>query len=472
MSLTACGARLDDDTRRAAAGGTLVNGGAGGTGGQALGTTGDVAAGSTGGTGGGTGGTTGAGATGGGSATGGTGGGSATGGTTGAAAPAPAGGTGGAVDVGVTGDSITLANVSDLSGPVPGLFQGAVIGTQAYIAKVNSEGGIFGRKLKLKVGDGQLDCDQNKAQHRSLIPKAFAFVGSFSLYDGCGATVLKDNAGVPDIHSALAQTALALPNNFSVAPLSSGWRTGPLTYYKGKYGERFKHIGTIYADAGGGAATWKGAKQAIESLGGAVDYERGFSPTDTDFSADILAMRRAGVQMIYVIASDAPTFARLATAAKQQNVDWPIVAGAIAYDQGFAGRAGAAAEGVVNDQQFALFFNKDEAARVPAVAEFQKWTDKVAPGEKKDLFGVYGWTSTQLFVQALKAAGPKAKRADVLAQLRKVTSFDGSGMLAPANPAGKKPPTCWLLTVVKNGQFVRTDPQKGFRCDGPYYYAK
>ena len=75
-------------------------------------------------------------------------------------------------------------------------------------------------------------------------------------------------------------------------------------------------------------------------------------------------------------------------------------------------------------------------------------------------------------MQALKAAGPKAKRADVLAQLRKITSFDGSGMLAPANPAGKKPPTCWLLTVVKNGQFVRTDPQKGFRCDGPYYYAK
>ena len=479
LTLTACGARLDSETRAAAAGGTLVTGGTTGgqlgtTTGDAGATTGDVATttttGGSGTTGGSTGGTTGAVA---GGTTGGSTGGGATGGTTtGGGAPAPAGGNGGATDIGVTADSITLGNISDLSGPVPGLFQGAVIGTQAYYAKINSEGGIYGRQLKIKVGDGQLDCDQNKAQHRNLIPKTFALVGSFSLYDACGATVLKENAGVPDVHNALGSAALALPNNYSVAPLSYGWRTGPLNYYKQKYGERFKKIGTIYADAGGGAATWRGCKQAIQSLGGEVLYERGFSPTDTDFTADIVGMQRAGVQMIYVIASDAPTFARLASAARQQGVDWPIVAGAIAYDEGFASRAGAAGDGIVNDMQFALFFNKDEGERVPAVKEFQTWTDKVAPGEKKDLFAVYGWTSAQLFVQALKAAGPEAKRAKVIAELKKITSFDGGGIIAPANPAGKKPPTCWLLITLKSGKWSRTDPAKGFRCDGPYFYAK
>ena len=475
LVVPACGARLDSETRQAAAAGTLQQAGgagvAGGTGGAAgEGTTGAAVGGTTGtGTAAGTtGGPAGAGTTGG---AGGTAG--ATGGSTGgAAAAAPAGGNGGAVDVGVTATDITLGNISDLSGPVPGLFQGAVIGTQAYFAKVNSEGGIFGRKLKLRVGDGQLDCDQNTQLHRSLSPKVFAFVGSFSLYDGCGAKVLQTTPNLPDVHNALAANAGALPNNFSIAPLTPGWRTGPLLYYKQKYGDAFKHIGTIYADAGGGAATWAACKEAIESLGGNVDYERGFSPTDTDFSAAILAMQRAGVKMIYVIAADAPTMARLFTAARQQRVTWPLIGGAVSYDEGFIARAGDAGEGSFNDQQFAPFFSKEEAASTPAVKELQTWTNKVAPGEKKDLFGVFGWASAELFVQALKAAGPKAKREDVMAQLKKITAFDAGGIIAQSDPAHKTPPTCWILMTVKNKQWQRVSPAKGYRCDGPYYYKK
>ena len=187
LASTACGARLDEDTRRAAVG-TRESGqsatlpGAGGdlattsggapVAGPAVGPAAGAGAGPAAGTGGtGSGGATGGGTTG---AAAGSGGNAA-------AAPAPAGGNGGATDVGVTADAITVGNVSDLSGPVPGLFQGAVIGTQAYFAKVNAAGGVFGRKLKVRVGDGQLDCDQNRAQHRALKDRVFAFVGSWIL---------------------------------------------------------------------------------------------------------------------------------------------------------------------------------------------------------------------------------------------------------------------------------------------------
>src|SRR5205823_11626604 len=74
-----------------------------------------------------------------------------------AASAAPAGGNGGATDVGVTGESITLGNVSTLSGPIPGLFQGAVLGAQAFAAYANSQGGVFGRRLKVEVRDDQFD---------------------------------------------------------------------------------------------------------------------------------------------------------------------------------------------------------------------------------------------------------------------------------------------------------------------------
>ncbi len=485
LTLTACGTRADDGLRQQAARAALgTDGGSTSSGddGSAGGSTGSgTAGGSTGsgaGTGGASGGTTGGGTTGGVGTTGGgtgsagsTGGtsGGATGGTTGGA-PAPAGGNGGATDIGVTATKITLGNVSDLSGPVPGLFQGATIGAQAYYAKVNSEGGIFGRKLEIKVGDGQLDCGQNKAKTQDLVGKVFAFVGSFSLYDDCGASVLADNPGVPDIHGALGPKSQALASNFSVAPLGKGWRTGPLAYYNKKYGAKWKKIGAIYANVGTGPTLWENTKKAITASGGAVAFDQPYGATDTDFTSAIIRMRQEGVQMIYINTTDGATTARFVKAARGQNVDWPIIFGATAYDSNFLKQAGADAEGVFNDQQFAQFFNADDAAKIPAVAEFQKWTDIVAKGETKDIFAIYGWSSAQLFVEALKKAGPRAKRADVMAALKTITTFDANGLLAPANPPAKKPATCWVLNQVKNGKFVRVDtPASTFRCDGSYF---
>ncbi|MGB8651406.1 MAG: ABC transporter substrate-binding protein, partial [Mycobacteriales bacterium] len=384
-----------------------------------------------------------------------------------------AGGNGGAVDVGVTATSITVGNVADMSGPVPGLFQGAVIGTQAYFAKINSEGGVFGRQLKLAVGDGQLDCGQNKAATQGLMSKVFAMVGSFSLYDDCGADVLKAHPEVPDIHEALGTKSQALANNFSVAPLGRGWRTGPLTYYKQKFGSRWQKIGAIYANVGTAPDVWKNTVAAINAYGGKVVSQQPYGATDTDFTSAVIRMRSDGVQMIYINTTDGATTARFVNAARSQNVDWPIVFGGTAYASEFLKQAGANAEGVYNDQQFAMFFNADEGARIPAVGEFQKWTDVVAKGEPKDIFAVYGWTSAELFVDALKKAGPKAKRADLMKALRTFTSFDTGGLLAPSDPADRKPPTCWILTQVKGGKFVRVDdPATSFRCDGTYYVNK
>ena len=60
----------------------------------------------------------------------------------------------GNTDVGVTKDSITLANIADISGPVPGLFESAQQATKAFVAYWNATyGGVCGRQLKLKTYD-------------------------------------------------------------------------------------------------------------------------------------------------------------------------------------------------------------------------------------------------------------------------------------------------------------------------------
>jgi ABC-type branched-subunit amino acid transport system substrate-binding protein len=174
--------------------------------------------------------------------------------------------------------------------------------------------------------------------------------------------------------------------------------------------------------------------------------------------------------MVYNTAVDGGYGARFVNAARSQKVDWPIVFGGGAYDKTFLTQAGANANGVWNDAQYTLFFNSSDAANIPAVKDFQYWTDVVGKDQTKDLYEVYGWASAALYVQALKAAGPQLTQAKVMTALRAITRFDAGGLVAASNPAQKKPATCWVLAKVVNGSYQRLDSPAGtFRCDGGYF---
>jgi ABC-type branched-subunit amino acid transport system substrate-binding protein len=459
FATAACGMRVSAARLAAARNGQRLSAGAASTGGDAGTAVGAEPSGSSGAT----------------SAAGGTSTGAALGSTVGGggasnpAAAVPAGGNGGATDVGVTADSITIGNVSTLTGPVPGIFQGAVLGTQAAVAYINSQGGIYGRQLKLIVRDDQFDTGQNRAATIDLIGKAFAFAGSFSLYDDAALDQLR-SSNIVDTTYSLSENRRALPNNFSVQPGHMGWRLGPLNYFKSKFPDAITKVGAIYGDVPASVTSYQGWKAAAQSAGYKVVYERGFSPTETDFTADVVRMRQAGVKMVYLTAADVRPTARLAKAMAQQNftVD-AFVSGGVAYDPNFLTLAGPAGNGVYSEQQMAMYDGED--ASIPEVKLLLDWSNRVRPGYKPDLYAVFAWGSVRLLADALKAAGPRITRASVNDAIRKLGTYDVHGMLPPANPGTKAPPTCYILVKVNNGAFTRYDsPPPGFRCaDGGYF---
>jgi hypothetical protein len=89
---------------------------------------------------------------------------------------------------------------------------------------------------------------------------------------------------------------------------------------------------------------------------------------------------------------------------------------------------------------------------------------------------MYGWISGQLFVQALKAAGPNPTRGSVLQALRSVKAFSASNLIATANPAGKLPGNCYIIGQIIKGTITRVDDPpltsatNGYRCDKPYFF--
>jgi len=374
---------------------------------------------------------------------------------------------------GITKNSVTVGNVSIISGPVPGLFQGAAYGVEAYFNYINSQGGVNGRKLYVKSFDDAFSGTQNQSETAQAVSSLFATVGSFSLFDNYGCNILAQHPAFPDVSNTLDPGTSSLPNVFSAQPLEQGAPQAGYSYLKKKYPKAIKHVANLVSNVETAISQWEGQKAALENLGYSFSYVREVSPVETNFTTDVINMKNAGVQMVLMTDGDWQIFSALDKAMAQQNFHPQVVmsAGPV-YSSQFIPAAGGAvnADGIWIIQGQSLYLGED-AKKIPAVVTFNKWIQKVHPGYKPDLFTLFGWANAQLFTQALKKAGKNPTRGSVLTALKGITSFTASGLIAPANPAKKIPPNCVLFAQIKNGKFVRVAPTAsgGWDCKSVYY---
>jgi ABC-type branched-subunit amino acid transport system substrate-binding protein len=375
---------------------------------------------------------------------------------------------------GLTSDSVRIGNVSTLTA---GLFKGAAVGTDAYADYINASGGVNGRKIFVDSGDDQYSGGPNKELTQADIQKDFAMVGGFSLFDSFGATVLQANPQVPNVTVSLSPVANDLPNTFSPSPAVGGWQLGPLVYFKNKFPSDITHTAALIADEPSATDKWVAEKAAMASIGYKVVYDPTFDITTSNFDQYVIAMKNDGVKILFLEQMPENYAASVYKALTLQDFHPQVVLGASVYSELLVPNSGGASvvDGSYMEQNLPLYLGED-AFTIPAVATFLKWVQKASPGFSPDLYTLYGWLSAEMFTQALRAAGPHPTRGSVLQQLRKITSFDGDGLIAPSNPALKIPGKCYIIVTIADGHYQRHDDPpvngltKGFRCDEPYYY--
>ena len=215
----------------------------------------------------------------------------------------------------------------------------------------------------------------------------------------------------------------------------------------------------------------------MESLGYKVPYDEQFGITQTDFTQNVVTMRKDGVKILFLEQMPENYAAAVVKALNQQDYHPELVFGASTYSERLVPDSGGAAaiDGTYMEMVNSLFLGED-AGKLPAADTFQKWLQKVSPGFKPDLYTLFGWLSGQLFAQALQAAGPKPTRGSLLQQLKKITLFNGNYLIASSNPSAKTPAHCYVIAQIKGGQIQRLDdppingPDHGYRCDGSFYY--
>jgi ABC-type branched-subunit amino acid transport system substrate-binding protein len=371
---------------------------------------------------------------------------------------------------GVTANSITVGSISDISAPIAGLFEGAKVGTQAYFAMINSQGGVNGRKLVINGMDSAFSSGTVTNEAKNIAANDFAIVGGFSLLDGAEQPAI-DAGKVPVVTQVLDPKLYTDPNLYAAIPLVQGGEgDGFFKWLKSKYPQDVKAVGVIGSNS---AATAITAEHTFHKLTNALGYkwvyDRDASFTETSFLPDMIKMKNAGVKLLFEPSQQGNYISTMAKEDKQEGLNALLVSGANSYQAGFD--PGSAGNGTLINTATALYMGED-AKVIPAVGTFDKWAKKVDPQTQLDLYTLYGWISAELFVQALKTAGANPTRASLEAQLDKVTSYDAGGLITPQNPAQKIPGQCWIVAQYNDGKWKRIppDPKKGFVCKPGGFY--
>ncbi|MGA2836236.1 MAG: ABC transporter substrate-binding protein [Acidimicrobiales bacterium] len=389
--------------------------------------------------------------------------------------PAPIPASAFADHTGVTADSVTVGNVTT---QLAGLFTGAVVGTEAYAAYVNSQGGVNGRKIVVQSADDQFSGATNKQETESVVQQDFASVGGLSLEDSFSEPIIAADPGFPDVTASLDPATEKLPNNFSPLPAGQGWPTGPLLYFKQMFPSKVLHTGTIIANLPSTELTWSNEKAAMQHLGYRVLEDPALPATTTDFTEQVVTMKAAGVQILFLEQEPQNYASAIFRDLDEQDFHPVVVLGAPSYNPQLVANSGGAqaVDGAYLEQVASLYLGGD-ADQIPAITTFTTWVHKVSPGFTPDFFTLTGWLCAELFVDALRNAGTDPSRGSLLQALRKITAFQSGNLVPVSNPSGKVPVTCYLLGQVTGGNFERLDdppvsgPTHGFRCDGTYHTA-
>lgn len=400
-----------------------------------------------------------------------------------------------ATDVGITPTEIRIGVIADTgSSLAPGLFQGAVDGVQAWASYMNKkEGGLAGRRIVVDTYDSALDPNKARNSIIEACAKDFALVGTSALFvsnvdDLVGCKDAKGAAtGLPDFPFTTTEvvhqcSTVSFPINPSVLDCSTKDQKpqtyrGPLgatNYYLKKFGKDALHGLFLYP------SDLKSAKNS--QVPAFTAQQQAGIKQDATFDVSARAQQSAYTPFVQAMRDKQSTYARhggneagtiaLMKEAKLQGVNTVKVwdCSLQCYDEDIL--AAPETEGLYVWTSFLPF---EEAKTNKMLANFLKFTGR----DKADGFSTQAWAAgialRDIANQVVEANGNNGlTRAALLKEATNLHDFDAEGMVGVRDLGNRVPSSCYVLTQVKGGKFVRVFPKKAgtFECEGSTYTIK
>ena len=362
---------------------------------------------------------------------------------------------------GITDSEINIANIADISGPVPGLFQAAQDATKAFVAYYNASDpdGICGRSLKLSALDTRSDSAGDQQAYTRACDEAFAAVGSVSSQDQGGAGTA-ESCGIPDMRA------------FTVTPQRSGCVTcfsaysiapnlipkANLDHWKKKEPQATQNIGIYYVNVPAAEVNAKSIAAAFEKNGSKVTRVQGIDTAEFNYAPYAQQMKSEGIGFVMYYGPFQFTI-RLQEAMEQQGVDAVFLTDPTVYDRNYVEQGGSTVDGTYVYSVIQRF----EDTSIPEMVLYRQWLERVAPGSIPNYYGLFAWSAARLFVQKATELGGDLTRPALVQALKGVKDWDSNGIHAPMAIGAKTTPGCVKMFQLKGGSWSQTSPGN-FMC--------
>jgi ABC-type branched-subunit amino acid transport system substrate-binding protein len=370
------------------------------------------------------------------------------------AASVPAGDCAGLANgTGLTADQLTIANASDVSGPVPGLFETARAGTKAFVEYFNATQKFCGRSLKLLTLDSRTDSGGDQQAAAQACQEAFALVGSMSAFDQGGAKTVAD-CGIPDLRAAAVNPARSASKvTFGANSLRTDLiSTAVPDHFRSTHPDAAGHAAYLYINAGSAKLNAQSQIAAWQKRGFHWSYTQPVDVFEVNYSPYVLRMKREGVKYVQFL-GPYKAAVNLASAMQQQGFKPDLfVLDPTAYNPDFVSLGGPAVEGTRVFINTALF---EESAGNPELTLYLRWLKKVAPDATPTYDGLFAWSAARLFTEQAIRLGGKLTRTALLAALAGVHGWTGHGLTAPQDVGGRRTGACNAVLKLSDGHWVR-----------------
>jgi ABC-type branched-subunit amino acid transport system substrate-binding protein len=336
-------------------------------------------------------------------------------------------------DPGASDTEIKIGNIMPYSGPASSY---GVIGKTeaAYFDKVNSEGGVNGRKIKFVTYDDAYSPPKAIEQARKLVESDEVLLIFQPLGTPSNSAIQKymNAKKVPQLFVATGATKWGDPKNF---PWTMGWQ--PNYQSEGRIYAKYildhlpnGKIAVFWQNDDAGRDQVKGLRDGLGEKANMIIADKSYEVSDPSIDSQIVALHDSGADIFFSWA--APKGSAQAIR-KVGELGWKPKFFLANVSTSVAGVLKAAGLEFAKDIISTAYLKdptdpawKDD----PGVKTWRAFMDKYYPdGDQTNNNDVYGYAVAQTMVQVLKQCGDDLTRENVMKQAANLKNFSSEVML-------------------------------------------